>query len=72
MELGRDFNGHPLVSEKRAWLDEEGVENPNLREEYKFLWRELEREDAELREESRQKAKSKQPAKPGRRSTTVH
>lgn len=56
-ELGRDFGGAPLVSEKRAWLDEHGIANPDVREEYRFLWRELQAEEAEMRDERDSKTK---------------
>lgn len=49
-ELGRDFNGSPLVSEKRAWMDEQGLVSPDDRAELMTLWREMQAEEAELRE----------------------
>lgn len=57
-ELGRDFGGSPLVSEKRAWLDEQGIADPDARQEYQILWREMQVEDAELRDEKNSKVKT--------------
>ena len=60
-ELGRDFNGSPLMSEKVAWMNENGVVNPDDRTELLALWREMEAEDAAVREERTEREKKKTP-----------
>jgi hypothetical protein len=58
-ELGRDFNGSPLMSEKVAWMNENGVVHPDDRAELLGLWRQMETEDAEVREERTEREKKK-------------
>lgn len=56
-ELGRDFNGSPLMSEKVAWMNENGVVHPDDRAEFLALLREMETEDAAIREERHEREK---------------
>lgn len=61
-ELGRDANGAALMSEKRAWLDEAGITDPDHRREYLALWKGMEAEEAEIHAERRER-RDKQPRK---------
>lgn len=56
-DLGRDFNGKPLVTERHAWLDREGITDDGVREYYLAMWRALDAERdlvSEERDEERE------------------
>ena len=61
-DLGRDMNGKPLVTERHAWLDREGIVEDGVREFYLAMWRALDAERDLVSEErdDDEKAKRKQ------------
>lgn len=58
-DLGRDFNGKPLVGERHDWLDRAGIEDGGERDFYLQMWRALDAEKAEVDEERDEAAEAR-------------